>query len=653
MDSATPPVAVLGVAHYRVEFADLVREEIARLRPAGIAVELPSTIEAAVERAIRRLPRLSVVVYVLASGQTVYLPIEPTDPLAEAVRSGAEHGIPVAFVDLDLDDYPAYRDPLPDPYALVRMGYVSYAASYRAVPWERAPSDVLRERGMAARATRLAREVNGPVLLVCGLAHVNGVTEALRLGEGAETLARTRRAEVSVFHLHPDCLPEVMGEMPLIAAVYEQRRSQAHATRSVEEPPLTPLSLGRRVGPFRVIDGSGQTEDDAVAAAVARIARESSAGEPVGPGFLDRMRASASLFEEAAARSEALTGESVRSWQRRGFARFARRLAAASRALVPDLFDLVVAGRGCVDESFAYELWRLGTAYPIQSEVADLPTARISGEELLFGRRRIRLRPRIPRPGRRARPFPVKRRRGERFPGEFLSGFTGEGVCSYPPEDIVIEGFGRRMKDRGKSILCEERAVTHPFVASLEDGIDVRETIRRWSEGELFVRRAGRAPGDVGSVVVIFDDAPDRDRYPFMLTWLGEHEEESDMAFYATDPREKVVGPGICRAEYGGFALSWPPRRMADIWTDPRYEFARTKPERLVLAAADYSMERVVVVVAPHAPSTQMRDWAARLDRQLVYLPIGQFAPTTRRRLRVMHVLDGHSRRETARDYIW
>ncbi|HBZ72570.1 MAG TPA: hypothetical protein DEP35_23670 [Deltaproteobacteria bacterium] len=533
------------------------------------------------------------------------------------------------------------------------MGYTRYAASYCALSRERAPSDVLRERGMAARATRLARDVGGPVLLVCGLAHVNGVAEALGPGDTAESLARTRRGEVSVFHLHPDCLPEVMGEMPLIAAVYEERRRGAHERQDVAPPPRAPAAPGRRVGPFRVIDGSGEREDGAVAAALARITQESSAGQPLGPGFLDRMRVSASLFEEAAARSELLTGEPVRSWQRRCFARFARRLAAASRALVPDLFDLVVAGRGCVDENFAYELWRLGTAYPLQSEVADLPTARISGEELLLGTRRLRLRPRIPRPGRRARPFPVKRRRGERFPGEFLSGFTGEGICSYPPEDIVIEAFGRRMKDRGKSILREERAVTHPFVASLEDGIDVRETIRHWSEGELFVRRTGRAPGDVGSVVVIFDDAPDSQRYPFMLTWLGEHEGESDMAFYATDPREKVVGPGICRAEYGGFVLSWPPRRMADVWTDARYELARTKPERLVLAAIDYSMERVVVVVAPRPPSMQMREWASRLDRQLVYLPIGQFAPATRRKLRVLHVLDGHSRRESARDYIW
>jgi hypothetical protein len=153
-------------------------------------------------------------------------------------------------------------------------------------------------------------------------------------------------------------------------------------------------------------------------------------------------------------------------------------------------------------------------------------------------------------------------------------------------------------------------------------------------------------------VVVVFEDDPDGTRYPYTLTWLGEHAEESDMAFFATDPREKVVGPGICRSEYGGFLLSYPPRRMLDVWTDRRYDVSESKAERLILAALDYSEERLVVLVAPRPPSARMRDFAARLDRRLVYLPIGSLAPSTRKRLRVLHVLDGHSRRDIARDYV-
>ena len=52
------------------------------------------------------------------------------------------------------------------------------------------------------------------------------------------------------------------------------------------------------------------------------------------------------------------------------------------------------------------------------------------------------------------------------------------------------------------------------------------------------------------SVVVIFDE--DRDnRYTYMTTWLGEHQNESDMAFYSTFPFDNLVGPGIGRGEYG------------------------------------------------------------------------------------------------------
>ena len=55
------------------------------------------------------------------------------------------------------------------------------------------------------------------------------------------------------------------------------------------------------------------------------------------------------------------------------------------------------------------------------------------------------------------------------------------------------------------------------------------------------------------------------------MTWLGEHDQESDMALYATQPADNVVGPGICRSEYGGFLLSYPPRRMYDVWQDEDY----------------------------------------------------------------------------------
>ena len=107
--------------------------------------------------------------------------------------------------------------------------------------------------------------------------------------------------------------------------------------------------------------------------------------------------------------------------------------------------------------------------------------------------------------------------------------------------------------------------------------------------------------------MVIFDE--DRDnRYSYMTTWLGENQNESDMAFYSTFPFDNLVGPGIGRGEYGGFLMSLPPRRMYDVWQDPDYEFAESSPSACCWPALDYSIHRHVVYVAAKPPRTHLPD---------------------------------------------
>jgi hypothetical protein len=125
------------------------------------------------------------------------------------------------------------------------------------------------------------------------------------------------------------------------------------------------------------------------------------------------------------------------------------------------------------------------------------------------------------------------------------------------------------------------------------------------------------------------------------------------MAFYSTNPFEHPVGPGIGRAEYGGFLLSLPPRRMIDVWSDPDYDFAESKPERLLLAALDYSIHKHIVYVAGRPPRSVFRSVAARLDRNILYIPIGQLSSQKLKRIRVVHVLDSYARRTEAEGYIW
>ena len=181
----------------------------------------------------------------------------------------------------------------------------------------------------------------------------------------------------------------------------------------------------------------------------------------------------------------------------------------------------------------------------------------------------------------------------------------------------------------------------------------MRETLRNIHEGAIYVREQQRVTGRVGCLVMIFDDARKSERYPCCMTWLGEHQQESDMAFYATDPAENIVGPGICRCEYGGFMLSYPPRRMMDVWRDPDYRLADGKAEVLLMAALDYSIEKHVVYAAARPPRSIFKQLAARRDRKIVYIPLASLSLHKIKQLRILHILSGKDKRDLAGEYIW
>ena len=334
--------------------------------------------------------------------------------------------------------------------------------------------------------------------------------------------------------------------------------------------------------------------------------------------------------------------------------KFVRNYALINGQLMPDLFQLLSAAKGCVDPNYAYETWLLGTTYPYRRNIDGLPELDLSIEDV-WGRSKI-IRFHLKQPSRKKSYFNRRKKDSSKIqfhpPGPF-------SICSYPPEDVVVERFGDFLKKKGTQILTEEGARTAPFSSSLEDGIDAKETIRHWHEKKLYIKIRGKPPGGVGSIVVIFDEeAPDDgkplpEKYVWKTTWLGETNQESDMALYATPLTANVVGPGISRCEYGGFMMSYPSRRMYNIWNDPDYRDCRTKAEVLLMAAIDYSMQPIVVYVAAKPPRSQMKSFANRYGKKIVFIPIGQLSPITLNKIRTFHVLDGFDKREIAGDYIF
>jgi hypothetical protein len=588
----------LPVVPGRLEFAIEVRQAILREKPRVVAVELPATLQHQYLRAVARLPEISVIFYPdeKEEDRAVYIPVEPADPFVEAIRTALEIGAEVVFADPDSGERPHLPDAYPDPYSIRRIGLDKYIEAYRVYPQPRSDEIGRHADGIAWKlegCDPLAR-----VLVVVSLNLLDPVLDSMEQPQ-AQPMLRARRDGVQVVNPHPECLAEITVEYPYLQYRYEQ---------------------------FRLLMADGN--------------------------LIDRRHAQFALYRDAEKSYEVSTGERMAHWQRRLLARYARNLALADHALIPGVFDLTVAARGVADDNYAWEVWETAGRYPPQKTASDLATVQISGEEVWLDTKRIRLRRRLPSVKRRLRPVGLKPRKKEKVPGEWAAQLDGNSICSYPPEDLVIEDYGRFLKKKGKGILSEERARTEPFTTSLLDGIDLRETIRNWHEGRIYVRQFQKISGDVGSVIVIFDE--DREsRYSYMTTWLGEHQNESDMAFYSTFPFDNLVGPGIGRGEYGGFLMSLPARRMFDVWRDPDYDFAETKPERLLLAGLDYSLERYVVYVAARPPRSVFRGIAARFGRTIIYIPIGQLSPVALKRIRVVHVLDGYDKRKAAKEYIW
>ncbi len=104
----------------RLEFAVEVREALLARRPQVVALELPVTLGDAYLRAVERLPEISVIFYGVENDEeeAIYIPVEPADPFAEAIRTGLEIGAEILFADPELGERPHLPDSYPDPYAL-------------------------------------------------------------------------------------------------------------------------------------------------------------------------------------------------------------------------------------------------------------------------------------------------------------------------------------------------------------------------------------------------------------------------------------------------------------------------------------------------------------------------------------------------------
>ena len=265
----------------------------------------------------------------------------------------------------------------------------------------------------ASRGNCKARIRCANVFVVVSLNLLDPVLDAMEEPQ-AQPLARARRDGIELLNPHPESLAEIATEYPQLQWRYEQFR-EADAGSRLHRPPSRAIGhVSRRRERSR-----GQL----------RRAHRALAAPPVG-----------ALLPQPRARGQ------------RAFR---------------GLFDMTVAARGIVGDNYAWEVWEFAGRYPPSNRrKASCPPCAFPAKRCGATRAKIRLRRRLPSSKRRLRPYGLKPRKKEKVPGEWASQLNGASICSYPPEDLVVEDYGRYLKKKGKSMLSEERVRVEPFTTS-------------------------------------------------------------------------------------------------------------------------------------------------------------------------------------------
>src|SRR5579872_3177727 len=144
----SPRISVLPIIHGSGDFAVEVRRVMLSTNFDCLAVPLPPSFQADVERAVDLLPAVTAVLQSepphfesewnpeereSEEGQShracSYVPIDPCQGVIAAIRIARGEQIPRAFIDLETAEFEPMSAVLPDPYALKRVPAERFSAA--------------------------------------------------------------------------------------------------------------------------------------------------------------------------------------------------------------------------------------------------------------------------------------------------------------------------------------------------------------------------------------------------------------------------------------------------------------------------------------------------------------------------------------------
>lgn len=648
----------LPVIHGSGDFAIEVRRVMLAQEFDCLAVPLPPSFQEDVELAVAELPNLALVVqpepmsfqswqpensesddedaadeFASQSGGQQelkgcsYVPIDPCQPVIAALRIALQERMPRAFIDLETANFVSLAAFYPDPYPVKQVSIDRFAAALLpTVPRIPEGQPEARVVWMANRLHEL-EERHQRILFVCSMMDWPWVKDAYH--DCRVDLAEEEDVEPTEAYANdPQTHLFWLGELPFITGLYEQARQSLDDDENLSIDGVKTLLLAAR----------------------------------------DRYR------HELKSRARKITPKMLRT-----FLHYVRNLCLIERRMTPDLYSLILAAKQIAGDQFAITLaevareyephpnktWRAGGVSPSVTQPDDEQTGGLTspahqdqqlrmtnGVAQLPDGDVVHMKSRLPGQALVWRSLELKPKPPKIDQDQWRQRWNPFHQCSWPEEDVAIESFRTHVKDVALGMLGADLVRTEKFSTSLKDGLDIRETLRNWHTGELFVKVCPPTRGTLDCVLMFFDSPADPRDYPWRITWMAEHHDESTLALFATDFGREMVGPGIGAASYGGAMFLFPPRPIEEVWTDPRFDFTDTMEERLLAAACLHSECRHIAVLSESAPGPGWRRLAKKHGKKLIHVPLGRFSQETIQQLRIVHVLNGKDVRSYAAHFI-
>ena len=238
------------------------------------------------------------------------------------------------------------------------------------------------------------------------------------------------------WNVEPASLYFLLGELPFVTQLYEQRREEARSDKHLSIDGIKELVLEAR--------------SRWLASRSSAVVQEANW---ITPQLLQR------------------------------YFHYVRNRTLLEHRLKPDLYTLVHAAQQMAGDAFALTLLDTAKTYDYQcdsSRLAIKPTATMGVGELqdpegdvlaatnrLQGDpqswRSLKLRPKPPIPQKQS----------------WAYRWNPYRQCSWPQEDQRIESFAAHVRQQSKQVLGADLARVEKFSSSMEDGIDLRETLRQ------------------------------------------------------------------------------------------------------------------------------------------------------------------------------